>query len=644
MSEISGKTFIGFSELFKALSSKKIIRTADGNLSISGIVLSNKDFNSLYMNDITAVLSGLEATITPDFAPNTDLYSTLDVLSSPVLKETKVPTALKSFYKKLNNALSSKPENRKKFETDVTEYTKNATSTPTFMLVNMDQEIEQPEGTVSTFRTLIPTSSTLMDGYGIKYNGNDILDLANGGYIDEKAPLSMLISKSLYAQDENAEDYMEPVSYDDLLEFYSPDKHPGRMHKILVSGQIDKSFSELHNELLENVSKKDRKEYTESLIAESKELASTPADYSNDLLDYADNNIIPDSSLSGNITSEFLKAKFISGEISIARILSIYETDKKYFKGVESILTPAEIEKAHSKNELEDDALMYLPETNRVSYLKKGDAKLSTIMYLFLHCNGLSITDLQKIITGNHILGGIDSYIDVGSEPSKIKELYENYLIDYGCIKNLVADGILSEADIKKYKLGIPKQNVYDTIEKAKTVDITGSAHNVPVSSTGSFVGAISTTKDTMEKSTQVYKVLGSISEQDVVNIPVISHKDEHEEKGFLDKYKILPLQAASLVVFLPPEPTKPTYLMPYQETAYILHNHTLPDSLLENSAFQEIKASEKMHEDILRASYQFEEAKKYLERLGYSEELDFEEAIKIMTEEYMKIKIKGEN
>ena len=644
MSEASGKTFIGFSDLFQALSSNKVIRTKDGSLNISGNIISNKDFNSLYMQNISEMLLGYESTITPEFAPSRDLYQTLDVLSSPALKGTKVPEAVKGFYKKLNVALASKEENRKTFESGVTTYVQESGETPVFMLASLDKQIETPKDTQSPFRALIPDSSTLMDGYGTKYNGDDILDLAESGYIDAKAPMSMLIYKSLYAQDEKADDYVEPVSYDALLDFYSPDKNPGRLHSLMENDEIDQNFSDLHGELLDNVSNKARKEYLQDVVDETKKLASTPADYSNDLLTYANTKLIPDESLSGNITSDFLKAKYAAGEISISRVLAIYESDKKYFKGVESILTPAEIEKAHSNDELEDNALMYLPEKSRASYLQKSNAKLSTIMYLFLHCDGLSVTELQKLILGNGSLGTLDFYIDFGSHPSRIKELYENYLIDYGCIKNLVSSGILSEEDLQKYKLGIPKAKVYDSIENASKIEIQGASHTVPISTTGAFIGPKFMTKETNKKSTELYRVLGNIGEDDNINIPVISHKNERNEQSFLNGYKVLPLKPASLVAFLPPEPTKPTYIMPYQETAYILHNKALPESLPENPAIQEIKSTEKMHEDILRIAYQFEESRKYLEKLGYSEELSYEEAMRIMTEEYMKIRTKGEN
>ena len=528
-------------------------------------------------------------------------------------------------------------------------------------------------------KNLIPNSSELMEGYGTKYNGEDILDFARAGNIEPEEPINMLIFESLNAQDENASDYIEPVSPKQLLDFYAPENFqddtnpnntkPSRIHTLLVTGKINKSFSDLFKVLLSKVPEKDKADFFDSLIDEEKTLAllpqtsspnktidttnsnepsqkATPQEYySNNILEYANAQIIPDSYLSGNITPTFLQKKFKSGEISIGRILEIYETDKEYFKQLETtILTPTEIKKAHNAEELEDSSLRYIPENSRVSYLQDSKTKFSTIMYLFLHCDGISITDLEKIISKNRILEALDYYIDSGSHISRIKELYENYLIDYGCIKNLIKDGILTKEDIEKYRIGIPKEIVYENIQNAKTIEINGSANSVPFSTTGSFIGTNSVNKDTLAKEQELYQILGNISEQDNINTPIVSHKDERGNTSFLDGHRVLPLKPSNLVAFLPAEHTQSSYWMPYQETAYILKRNRLPDSFHENPAIKEIRPSEQIHEDILQTAYQFEEARSYIETLGYSENLSFQQAIQMMRENYNKIRIKGEN
>ena len=334
-----------------------------------------------------------------------------------------------------------------------------------------------------------------------------------------------------------------------------------------------------------------------------------------------------------------------NGELPISRVISIYNTDTTYFNQIETILTTDIIEKAHKENELSTKDLMFLPDELRYSYLLKN-ATLSTIMYIFLHCDGLSIVNLQKILEGNQIVDSLDTYIDTDSLPSKIKELYDNYLIDYGCIINLIKNGIISEQDAQQFNLHSPKTSIYNKLEAIQSIELTGATHAVPFSTTGTFIGF--PLKNTQSKTKEVYRLLSGVQELDTTNMPTISHKkNDVNENGFLNKYKILPLPSANLVAFLPPEQTKPTYIMPSQEFEYILHTKTLPVSLNEkineNPAFVEIRPSEKMHEDILRTSYQFEVTKQYLESLGYSAELSFDEVMKIMKETFIKIKIKGE-
>ena len=142
--------------------------------------------------------------------------------------------------------------------------------------------------------------------------------------------------------------------------------------------------------MLDGVSKKDRKEYIEDLTSEAKKEAATSQEFSTNLLGYANHQIIPDETLEQNISGDFLKQQYLDKKISIARVLAIYATAPKYFSAVESILTPEEITKAHSKDEVSDDALMQIPKDSRIAYLEKNNTKFSTMMYLFLHCDGFS--------------------------------------------------------------------------------------------------------------------------------------------------------------------------------------------------------------------------------------------------------------
>lgn len=576
---------IQFKELLEALSSHSVEKTNDGKINIHGTLLSSKDFDKLYLEDIKDLFFQYETTISPEFAPSKDVYSTLDAFSNPVLKSTGVPEITKAFHKKMSQAI--------------------------------------------------------LDNYGTKLSGKQVLEKANQGYVEPAEVITMLKYKSLYVQDTKSEDYTEPVSYTDLLDFYSPEKHPGRMLGMLKDKQISLEFQEFHQELLDNVTPKERKTYISDLIEEAKSEAKTSQEFSESVLDYANHQIIPDENLEQNISGDFLKKQFLDKKISIARVIEIYTTDPEYFSAVESILTADEITKAHSKGEAPDNALMHIPKYSRIAYLQNQKTKFSTMMYLFLHCDGFSVTELSNLLKDTNNKESLDFYIDSGSSPAKIKELYENYLIDYGCIKHLHSVGILTEKDIQKYHFSINKGKFYQELDNAKNISIIGNGNTVPFTNTGFF---IQEQQSVTSPSIDVYNILGKNNEKPFEELPIISHKDNHGKTSFLDGYKIIGLQFSGLVAFVPMDKSKPIYIMPYQEAAYILKNQKLPDNFSENEQIKEVRATEKTNEEILKTAYQFEEAKPYMDKANYNESLDFASNYEIMLEQYQKIKIKGEN
>lgn len=185
---------IKFKELLDALVNKSVNKTGNGQIDIRGTVLSSTEFDRLYLSDIKDLFLKYETAISPDFAPSKQLYADLDIFSNPALKNTSVPEITTAFRKKLSTAI--------------------------------------------------------LDNYGRKFSGSEVLEKANQGYVEPEEVITMLKYKSLYAQDETAPDYVEPVSYEQLLNFYSPEKHPGRMLGLLKSGKISAEFEEFHQEML----------------------------------------------------------------------------------------------------------------------------------------------------------------------------------------------------------------------------------------------------------------------------------------------------------------------------------------------------------------------------------------------------------
>ena len=54
-----------------------------------------------------------------------------------------------------------------------------------------------------------------------------------------------------------------------------------------------------------------------------------------------------------------------------------------------------------------------------------------------------------------------------------------------------------------------------------------------------------------------------------------------------------------------------------------------------------ELKLNEKTPEELLSIAYQLEEAKEYLEKIGYNENLNLQEILKLIDEQYIKLRTK---
>lgn len=654
---------IEFETIYKKIAENHVIRTKDGSLRVwldnnnatdismdnfnnSYIDISIDNFNNFYMKDFQTKIKKLKNQISEsELLLDISFFETLRVLSSPILKDTCVPHMLEIIYITLNSALSNN-NNRNYFESSFRNYLQKSETLPGFMELSLYRNI-QKEYRPFISPDEIPTFSTI-DEYGIKYTGQDILDFSEFALLATldiryaKLPIMMLKYPSLLTQDENAKDYKKPVSCKELLDFYSPKNNPGIIYELMKSGEIDKDFSNLHTKMLAGCSKGPKNTYYKSLIKEISEEET----YLDDLLTYSNLKIIPDDLLLTKISSTYLITKFNNGELPFDRILDFYNINPKDFKELITITNLKKYQEANNPNfpQIELNVLKSLPYDTSRSYLSK-EASLETIMYLFLHYPGkITIEQLKQLLNEKQITETLDSYIDKGSNVSKIKELYENYLIDYGCIKKLVNDGIITEKDLKNYNLGIPKDDIYSQIQVIQKLEIHGARDIVPFSTTGTFIGEQIENKETNTKLTDLYRILGNIESENSANLPIISHKIEQDKQGFLDGYRICPLKSASLVAFLPPESAhaKPTYILPYQEMAFILQNKALPIFLLNNPVFKEVTPNENMHETILRIVLQFEEARKYLKKLGYQEEETFDNNMQIMLDNFNRIKTKG--
>ena len=129
---------------------------------------------------------------------------------------------------------------------------------------------------------------------------------------------------------------------------------------------------------------------------------------------------------------------------------------------------------------------------------------------------------------------------------------------------------------MQKYHFSINKNKFYQELDNTTNISIIGNGNTVPFTNTGFF---IQEQQAVTFPSIDVYNILGKNNEKTFEELPTISHKDNNGKTSFLDSYKIIGLQSSGLVALVPMDKTKPIYIMPYQEAAYIFKNQKLPDN-----------------------------------------------------------------
>ncbi|MBR3696924.1 MAG: hypothetical protein IKM97_01425 [Clostridia bacterium] len=666
-------TTLSFKQVLDYLYNHQVFIDSFGKLSFpNNISFSVQDFDNEYISDIHQFFIEHEADILNEENQSEKFWKDIDAISSPVLLGTCITKKLESFFSHLldNYFISS---------TSLLNTINKLPNVPVFLLSFLYKTSSNKKNKTLNFplpeelREKIPSSEELMDGYGTKYSGTDILYFANMDLIDDENPIKMLIFDSLYTQDISADNYIQPVSYEKLLSFYSPK----RLHKLLKLGKINSEFTDLFIKLLGGISEEQKTEYFQNIISETKRINSASNfldseekksknrrriplnDGSTDLLEFSNLGIIPYYTLYGNISTDFIKSSFNSGNLPITGLLDIVERAKEdaensSFNDLQQLITPESVISLElttfpsstppsSKGTIHNNpfhrALDLMTEQNKKALFYQTNS-LQTIMYIFLHYETISINELNTILKNRNNQEHLDVFIEKGSLPSKIKELYESYLIDYGCIKTLIEKGILTKDEVQKFRLGI---SVFDTINDRtgrKKVEINSNLTNVPFSTTGTFLGKQADGSN--DNLNQLYQILGDIDNNDLENFPTIS--SENKENGFLNGYKVLPLKQVSLIALLPPNAINSIYVMTAQEFAYIYKNKALPHNFDSNKAIKEIRSSKTIHEDFLLTVSRFEEAISYLNSLGYKNDLNFSKVLEIMYKNYLKIKYLGGN
>lgn len=456
------------------------------------------------------------------------------------------------------------------------------------------------------------SAEALLNAYGKTLSGNTILKLSKMGYIPREKVILISNRHSLPITEPSL-----ATSPKELLDFYSPEVLFSMADKKEITNEFVNNYnSNLISTLSENEKEEHFSNFTESIkhiCEESKNetttaqntLDETEKDLSpstntnssahskfNDLIFYYyQKGILPAQYTGNTFDFQYIKHKYEKNEITYKNIVELYVNNIITARQFLKLLEKSEItaENLYSTHSISDDVLKTIATTKKTDIfteaIKSDSLSVESLVNLYLYERVLSVNELQKILIENKITDNLGTFLPENVEERKIEELYTHFLIDYNCLVRLKRENIISEAFFDEVKEKINSDDFYEDLSKITDLYIHTTSDNISSSIHHSISNA-NGTKISME---QEQKELQNMFESPVARekLPVIHATDLNGKSTSLDGYTCIPMQKYNVVTLKKFETDADTYVMPYQQAAFFLHNSYRPAEFSTGGGFQ---------------------------------------------------------
>ena len=342
----------------------------------------------------------------------------------------------------------------------------------------------------------------------------------------------------------------------------------------------------------EDVPSQDALDDTEKDLTDSTNNSSSTQNKLNDLIFYYyQKGILPAQYTGNTFDFQYIQHKYEKHEITYKNLVELYVNNIITARQFLKLLEKSEItaENLYSTHSISDDVLKTIATTKKTAIfteaIKSDSLSVESLVNLYLYERVLSVNELQKILIENKITDNLGSFLPENVEERKIEELYTHFLIDYNCLVRLKRENIISEAFFDEVKEKINSDDFYEDLSKITDLYIHTTSDNISASIHHSISNA-NGTKISME---QEQKELQDMFESPVARekLPVIHATDLNGKSTSLDGYTCIPMQKYNVVTLKKFETDADTYVMPYQQAAFFLHNSYRPAEFSTGGGFQ---------------------------------------------------------
>ncbi len=417
--------------------------------------------------------------------------------------------------------------------------------------------------------------------YGRSLSGTQVIEEAKNGNVPEEDVILITNKHSLPITDPSL-----AVEPEEVIDFYDAE----RLEHMNEEKTLTPEFVNMYNENLVSTLPDDKKEKLyNSLVEESKKVCEEKKEpYDQLIFDYYMAGILPAGFTGSSFDFNFIKNKFEKGAISYNTLVDLYTNDiitsKQFLKLLE--LKQIDTKELFTGEVLTEQELKIISSDKKAEIFSEAieEKKLSLdeLMDLYLYEDAIRIYDLRKALIKGKIYDSLTPYLSVNTEKEKIEELYVNYLIDYNTLVALKRERIISEDEFDTMKTKIDSKQFYEDLENTKDLYI----HTTPDDISGAishFYRAGTEEKQDFKQEQQMLSELYGV-DKPYEDYTTIHATDLDGNPTSLDGYTCLPMPRFEVVTLKKFHTDNDTFIMPYQQAAYFLHNSYKPTEYYEGS------------------------------------------------------------
>ena len=434
----------------------------------------------------------------------------------------------------------------------------------------------------------------ILHEYGRTLSGTQVIEEAEKGNVPEEDVILITNKHSLPITDPDL-----AVKPEEVLDFYDAE----RLESMHENETLTPQFVNMYNtNLVSFLDDDQRANLFTSLVQESQEIAEakkTP--YDQLIFDYYIAGILPANYTGSSFDFNFIKNKFEKGAISYDTIVDLYNNDIITSKQFLKLL---ELKQIDTKTFFTGDVITE-QELKIISSDKKADMfseaieenklTLDELMDLYLYEDAIKVEDLRKALIKGKINESLSPFLSQETDSFKIQELYVNYLIDYNTLITLKREHLISEDEFDTIKTKIDSKQFYEDLANTKDLYIHTTPDNIS-SSISHFYKAGTEEKQDFKQEQQMLSELYGVDKA-YEEYTTIHATDLDGNPTSLDGYTCLPMPRFEVVTLKKFNTDNDTFIMPYQQAAYFLHNSYKPTEYYEGSQ-SELDITNRFEED----------------------------------------------